>query len=402
MKEGRFPIVEWSVFSDDFSLYPYPYLEPLYPQKEVLGFQSEGMKFLFRYEDCKAFLFHSNLNQDRLMDELEFNQLETEETHPTSSWYRQYCITNPDNIHIKATVRKLLLHMQSGENKLRWFDACESIIDPALRAFSEEGQSIEFMHHFGGIPFRIITTILGITVDESEEEQLRQAGRTFIAGWGRNDKESLMATEKALLTLRERTSHLVQGRCPLISDFSKRHLLTDDHVHAILMFFLISSTDNIAISSAFMLINFLKYPDQRRELEENPALMSSAFMEFLRLDEHIKSVPRYVHEPFTYKDYHFERGDIINLFYPGANRDPQQWASPSQLDFSRNFDDGHIIFGGGRHACVGREIAVTIMRYTLHCFVKYIGNTAAIEQKRTEINGRGLGERALAKLYVQT
>ena len=97
-----FAPVDWSVFSDDFSLDPYPYVEPLYDRQEILGFRSEGLDFIFRHEDVAHFLHNRHLNQDRFMEELSFHGLETEELHPNSLWYRKFLVTAPENARLKS------------------------------------------------------------------------------------------------------------------------------------------------------------------------------------------------------------------------------------------------------------------------------------------------------------
>lgn len=45
-----------SVFDPGFTLNPLNYLQDLYAEKELFGFQSEGKRFLFRHEDCNTIL----------------------------------------------------------------------------------------------------------------------------------------------------------------------------------------------------------------------------------------------------------------------------------------------------------------------------------------------------------
>ena len=45
-----------SFFDADFTLNPQRYLADLYARKDVLGFSSEGMNFLFRLQDCRQLM----------------------------------------------------------------------------------------------------------------------------------------------------------------------------------------------------------------------------------------------------------------------------------------------------------------------------------------------------------
>ena len=49
-----------SVFDEKFTLDPYPYLQALYGNTDVLGFSSEGMNFLFRFEQCRSVIYNKS------------------------------------------------------------------------------------------------------------------------------------------------------------------------------------------------------------------------------------------------------------------------------------------------------------------------------------------------------
>jgi hypothetical protein len=49
-----------SVFDADFTLNPYAYLQDLYDRKDVLGFHSDGMNFLFRFDQGRAVIFNKH------------------------------------------------------------------------------------------------------------------------------------------------------------------------------------------------------------------------------------------------------------------------------------------------------------------------------------------------------
>ena len=56
---GKFADLEVSFFDPEFTLAPYPYLEELYARPEILGFRSEGMNFVFRFEEARAVMYNN-------------------------------------------------------------------------------------------------------------------------------------------------------------------------------------------------------------------------------------------------------------------------------------------------------------------------------------------------------
>jgi len=45
-------------------------------------------------------------------------------------------------------------------------------------------------------------------------------------------------------------------------------------------------------------------------------------------------------------------GDLVQLCYGAANRDPEQFSKPDQLDITRS-DNRHVAFAQGIHYCLG-------------------------------------------------
>jgi cytochrome P450 len=58
----------------------------------------------------------------------------------------------------------------------------------------------------------------------------------------------------------------------------------------------------------------------------------------------------------TVGDVAIAQGDKVVMYFGAANRDPDQFARPDDLDLSR-FPNEHIAFGGGPHVCLGQHLA---------------------------------------------
>jgi cytochrome P450 len=55
--------------------------------------------------------------------------------------------------------------------------------------------------------------------------------------------------------------------------------------------------------------------------------------------------------------YLIPKGERCGLMFAAANRDPRQWQEPDRFDIRRD-NGGHLGFGYGVHACVGRALAL--------------------------------------------
>jgi cytochrome P450 len=53
---------------------------------------------------------------------------------------------------------------------------------------------------------------------------------------------------------------------------------------------------------------------------------------------------------------HIRAGQKVVMYFGSANRDPEKFARPDELDLSRTPNE-HIAFGTGPHGCLGQHIA---------------------------------------------
>jgi hypothetical protein len=54
-----------SFFDPEFSLSPYQHLEELFPRKDIAGFHSDGMNFVFRFEEARTVMFNKPVRASR-------------------------------------------------------------------------------------------------------------------------------------------------------------------------------------------------------------------------------------------------------------------------------------------------------------------------------------------------
>lgn len=100
----------------------------------------------------------------------------------------------------------------------------------------------------------------------------------------------------------------------------------------------------------------LRFPDERRRLIEDPALIKSAIEEFLRIESSNQLGNRRAIEDAEIDGVAIPQGSLITLCIGAANRDPDIFAEPERLDISRS-PNRHLAFASGAHACVGLTLA---------------------------------------------
>ena len=107
---------------------------------------------------------------------------------------------------------------------------------------------------------------------------------------------------------------------------------------------------------AMMALNLTDYPQARRALVENPALIPDAIEESLRFNTSAQRFRRSLQKDVELHGKVMKAGDFVCLAYGSGNRDERQFANPDVYDITRK-PRGHLGFGGGVHACLGTAIA---------------------------------------------
>jgi cytochrome P450 len=132
----------------------------------------------------------------------------------------------------------------------------------------------------------------------------------------------------------------------------------------------ISETDLLALSSLLLVaghettanlignavVALLRNPDERKRLQDDPALIGSAVDEFLRYDGPIQFTDRAVIEDCEIGGQLIRKGQVVVAVLAAANRDPARFPDPDRLDLARS-DNHHLAFGQGNHFCLGSQLA---------------------------------------------
>jgi len=96
----------------------------------------------------------------------------------------------------------------------------------------------------------------------------------------------------------------------------------------------------------------LKYPHQWRLLHQQPELMEQAIEELVRSAGLVRIIFRVAAEDVVLNGYLIRKGERIVLRITAANRDPERFHNPNEVDIARR-GAGDLTLGAGPHSCVG-------------------------------------------------
>lgn len=118
------------------------------------------------------------------------------------------------------------------------------------------------------------------------------------------------------------------------------------------------------ISAAFFKLDAA----QRAALRANSALLPAAVEEVLRWETPVRMQVRHTTRTLQLSNGEVAPGSGVIVMLHAANRDPDTFASPDNLDIFRA-GPAHLSFGAGRHFCLGAYLARVELQETLRFIV---------------------------------
>ena len=127
--------------------------------------------------------------------------------------------------------------------------------------------------------------------------------------------------------------------------------LSDDELAVMTMVIIAGALETTANSIANSMLVLLRHPERLKELGADQSLASAATEELLRFEPTAQMLPPWiVKETFEVGGQTFQPGDLLWTVIAGANRDPDVFDHPNELDFHRE-SNKHLSFGVGIHFC---------------------------------------------------
>jgi cytochrome P450 len=261
--------------------------------------------------------------------------------------------------------RKLLARMftprkiNALEPKIREF--CTRALDPLV-----DGGKFDFITDFGAImPMQVISELLGIPEDDQVmirdhgNDQLRtEAGQPMKAAqdglvdgsmfetyidWRKDNPSGDIMTD--LLNVEFEDEHGVTRK------LTREELLIYINVVAGAG----NETTTRLIGWAAKVL--AEHPDQRRQLVENPALITQAIEELLRFEPPAPHVARYVTRDVEYYGQKVPEGSVIMMLIGAAVRDHRQFPPDGDVFDIHREQRQHLTFSVGTHYCLGSALA---------------------------------------------
>ena len=203
---------------------------------------------------------------------------------------------------------------------------------------------------------------------ETIESRFESDNYTRQMGWLREPTPSKERRRQWLRTnvlFRRRIARLVEERrseprddvvSSLVEADSQGDRLTDEEAMAMLHLVLSVGDESTRALIGTGLLALLRHPEHMRLLRERPELLADAVEELLRYDAPAQLVSRVSVEDTEIAGIPVAAKSHVTLLLGAANRDPDRFERPDELDFAR-VDKRHLAFGRGIHHCLFARLA---------------------------------------------
>jgi cytochrome P450 len=269
--------------------------------------------------------------------------------------------------------RRLLLPFFAPKAVERFREPTRQLCRQLVRGFVEQGEVDVAEQYAKQIPPRVIAEILGIDPARGNDfaEWVQGVLELGLQDAAVRDKYRVIIEQFFLDEIERRR---VEPGDDLISYLLGAELdgapVPMHVVRGNVSLMLIAGIDTTWSSIGAALWHLARFPDDRRRLVEEPALVPTAVEELLRAYSPV-TMARIARTDTTIGDRQVGAGERVLLSFPAANRDPAVFERPDEVIIDRELNR-HVAFGAGIHRCVGSNLARMEMQVAIEEFLAMI------------------------------
>ena len=239
---------------------------------------------------------------------------------------------------------------------------------------SDPSGEIEFVERCAKqLPLRMFSAMFGIP-EEDRDRTVEAAGR--IIAWadpealgGRSPQEvQLEACHELHGIAREIVARRRENPTDdLFTSLARTEVdgesLTDHEIGSFFVLLAVAANDTTMNASSLTLRSLTQFPDQCAYLREDyDGRIERAVEEFIRHATPVMTFRRTAAADTELGGRRIAAGEKVVMFYSSGNRDAEVFTDPDRLDLSRT-PNKHVGFGGGgKHFCLGNQLAKSMLR----------------------------------------
>ena len=240
-------------------------------------------------------------------------------------------------------------------------DTIQARADELLDAVAERAPHVDLIADYAFLlPVSVVMTLLGIPL--ADRDDIRRWSKTLVSfDYSPEGAEKLADAAGSFIAyvrelLDEKRRHPRDDLLTAVLHERDGAELTEQQYLAMIFQLIFAGHETTTHLIGNGILALLDHPDEYARLQADPGLVKLAVDEFLRYDGPVEMRPRRATVASEIRGVSIAKDDALLLCLASANRDPEHFEDPDELDVGRT-PNHHIAFGRGIHTCFGAPLA---------------------------------------------
>ena len=360
---------------DDVDVFAPETIENWYPTYELLQnecpvYHVPGTRtyFLSRYEEIyqvlrRTDLFRRGAGTSRPL----LKDAEARDYYEAHGWPKMLPLAVDPPRHRRY--RDMVDHFFSVAGAERRRDLITRVVNELIDDFIDAGE-VEYMAAFAiPLPVRVITTMMGFPLEDIP--RLKRWSEAWVAPFsGQLDVDEEREVARLSVEFQHYIADQIEQKRAEPSDDVVSYLATTpvqlpDETRMLTTGEIINMVDHLYIggneTTTFALTSgmwlLIGHPEYQEALAADPSRTRAWVDEVLRLESPTQGMDRHAAEDTELAGVAIPQGSHIHIRYAAANRDPEQFGCPVDIDLERANGHRHLAFSIGETHCPGAGLS---------------------------------------------
>jgi len=348
-KPGDVPVYRTDLYSEAAIRDPYRHYAAMRRLGPVVWLPKQHMYAFPRYAEVKS----------ALRDDDTFRSNQGVALNPISRFIGNDSLLMTDG-SAHDGLRKLMAHRLTPRALRPLHSQIEDLAEQTVQAALAKGRVDGVADMAVKLPLTVVPDLVGWP-QRGREHLVEWAGATFdmlgpLNGLALRSAPNVAAMLGFVHRLARRRDVLPGSMSYEVVQGIEKGVIKESQLPSVFIDYLAPSVDTTASAIAAALYLFAENPDQWRLLQKDPAKISNAVNEIVRLESPVRAFGRRTERDTDVAGTRIPAGARVLVMFASANRDERVWADPDRFDVERDAS-GHVGFGYGMHGCAGQGLA---------------------------------------------